>query len=152
MLFQGPIVADDDIGYGRPPKQSQFKPGVSGNPKGHPKREPTDVPEVIKNTLNAPIQVRHQGRTRTVTRTEVGLKKLVDNAVRGDLTAAATLLQVRTQTAHYGDVGRETVEIRNWLEDYPGQTAEQKSKESAVSGQVDSPPLHTQRGTVEQDL
>jgi hypothetical protein len=152
MLFQGPIMADDDIGYGRPPKQSQFKPGVSGNPKGRPKREPADVPEVIKNTLNAPIQIRDQGRTKTVTRTEVGLKKLIDNAVRGDLTAAAAILQVRTLARRYGDVGRETVEISNWLEDYPGQTAEQKSKESAVGGQVDSPPLHTQRGTVEQDL
>jgi hypothetical protein len=142
----------DDIGHGRPPKQHQFKPGVSGNPKGRPKRKPADVSEVIKGTLNAPIQIRDQGRTKTVTRTEVGLKKLVDNAVRGDLTAAATLLQVRTQASRYGDAERETVEIRNWLEDYPGQTAEQKSKESAVSGQVDSPPLHTQRGTVEQDL
>jgi hypothetical protein len=110
------------------------------------------VSEVIKDALNAPIQIRNQGRTKTVTRTEVGLKKLVDNAVRGDLTAAATLLQIRTQASRYGDIGRETVEIRNWLEDYPGQTAEQKSKESAVSGQVDSPPLHTERGTVEQDL
>jgi hypothetical protein len=145
-------VADDDIGHRRPPKQYQFKPGVSGNPKGRPKRKPADVSEVIKDTLNAPIQIRNQGRTRTFTRTEVGLKKLVDNAVRGDLTAAATLLQVRTQASRYGDVGRETVEIRNWLEDYPGQTAEQKSKESAVGGQVDSRPLYTQRGTIEQDL
>ena len=145
-------MADDDIGHGRPPKQSQFKTGVSGNPKGRPKRKPADVSEVIKDTLNAPIQIRNQGRTKTVTRTEVGLKKLIDNAVRGDLTAAAPLILVRTQASRYGDVGHETVEIRNWLEDYPGQTAEQKSQESAVDGQVDSPRLHSHRGTVEQDL
>ncbi|MHA3793020.1 DUF5681 domain-containing protein [Sphingomonas sp. YL-JM2C] len=28
---------DYDVGYGRPPKGSQFKKGVSGNPKGRPK-------------------------------------------------------------------------------------------------------------------
>jgi hypothetical protein len=131
-------MADDKIGYRRPPKQSQFKPGVSGNPKGRPKRNPTAVSEVIKNTLSAPIQYLEQGRTKTATRAEVGLRKLVDNAVRGDLTAAVTLLQYREQAGRYGDVGIETIEISNWLEDYPGQTAEQKSQESTIAGQLDS--------------
>jgi len=132
-------MADDKIGYGSPPKRSQFKPGVSGNPKGRPKRNPTAVSEVIKNTLSAPIQYREQGRTKTATRTEIGLKKLVENAVKGDLTAATTLLQYREEASRYGDVGIETIEINNWWEDYPGQTAEQKSRESAISNQVDPP-------------
>jgi hypothetical protein len=132
-------MADDKIGYGSPPKRSQFKPGLSGNPKGRPKRNPTAVSEVIKNTLSAPIQYREQGRTKTATRTEIGLKKLVENAVKGDLTAATTLLQYREEASRYGDVGIETIEINNWWEDYPGQTAEQKSRESAISNQVDPP-------------
>lgn len=140
----------DEIGYGQPPKRSQFKPGVSGNPKGRPKRKPAAVSEVIKTTLSAPIQYREQGRTKTATRAEVGLKKLVENAVRGDLTAAATLLQYRAQARRYGDIGIETVEISNWLEDYPGQTAEQKSQESTAGGQGISPDWyqHTQRETL----
>ena len=28
---------DSDVGYGRPPKASQFKPGQSGNPNGRPR-------------------------------------------------------------------------------------------------------------------
>lgn len=132
-------MTDDEIGYGRPPERSQFKPGVSGNPKGRPKRKPAAVSEVIKTTLSAPIQYREQGRTKTATRTEVGLKKLVENALKGDLTAAATLLQYREQASRYGDIGIEAVEISNWLEDYPGQTADQKSQESAAAGQAASP-------------
>lgn len=27
----------DDVGYGKPPKRTQFKPGQSGNPKGRPR-------------------------------------------------------------------------------------------------------------------
>ncbi len=27
---------DDDIGFGKPPKHTQFKPGQSGNPAGRP--------------------------------------------------------------------------------------------------------------------
>ncbi len=29
--------ADYDVGYGRPPEATQFKPGRSGNPNGRPK-------------------------------------------------------------------------------------------------------------------
>jgi hypothetical protein len=130
-------MADEKVGYGRPPTKSRFKPGISGNPKGRPKRDPAAVSDVIKTTLNAPVQYREQGRTKTATRTELGLKKLVQNAVNGDLKAAAALLEFRIQASRNGDVGVETVEITNWLEDYPGQTAEQKSQNSAVSGQPD---------------
>ena len=28
---------DYEVGYKKPPKEYQFKPGVSGNPKGRPK-------------------------------------------------------------------------------------------------------------------
>ena len=28
---------DDDVGYGKPPKRTQFKKGQSGNSKGRPK-------------------------------------------------------------------------------------------------------------------
>jgi hypothetical protein len=33
-------VSDYEIGYGKPPRNGRFKPGVSGNPKGRPKRGP----------------------------------------------------------------------------------------------------------------
>jgi hypothetical protein len=130
-------MADEKVGYGRPPTKSQFKSEVSGNPRGRPKRGPAAVSDVIKTTLNAPVQYREHGRTKTATRTELGLKKLVQNAVNGDLKAAAALLEFRIQASRNGDVGVETVEITNWLEDYPGQTAEQKSQDSAVRAQAE---------------
>ena len=30
---------DYEVGYGRPPKETRFTPGKSGNPKGRPKRK-----------------------------------------------------------------------------------------------------------------
>jgi hypothetical protein len=139
-------MTDDKVGYGRPPKHSRFKPGVSGNPKGRPKRKPHAVAEIIKNALGAPVQYREQGQTKTAPREEVGLKRLVADAVHGDLAAAATILRVRARCARIGEVGSETIEISNWRRDYPGQTAEQKARDYATANQENSPELHGQPG------
>jgi len=32
-----PTLANNDVGYCRPPKATQFVPGKSGNPRGRPK-------------------------------------------------------------------------------------------------------------------
>lgn len=128
-------MSDHEVGYGRPPKHSQYPKGVSGNPKGRPKRKPTAAADVIKKTLNAPIRYRERGRTKTMTRAEMGLKKIVDSAVKGDLTAAMTLLRIRASAARLGDLGVETIEVRNWLEDFSEQTAEDRSREFATEKQ-----------------
>jgi len=45
------------VGYGRPPTRTQFKPGVSGNPKGRPKTTPTFA-DVTKRVLKQKIEMR----------------------------------------------------------------------------------------------
>ena len=35
---------DYEVGYGKPPKHSRFKPGQSGNPKGRPRVPATSKP------------------------------------------------------------------------------------------------------------
>ena len=36
-LQTGSVRASYDVGYGKPPASTRFKPGQSGNPKGRPK-------------------------------------------------------------------------------------------------------------------
>ena len=51
------------VGYGRPPKEHQFKPGQSGNPKGRPKRQSaTTLHGAIAEGLQETVTVRINGR------------------------------------------------------------------------------------------
>jgi hypothetical protein len=119
-------MANYDVGYGKPPKHSQFKPGQSGyNPIGRKKRRAADVAAVVKETLNEPIRYRDQGRTKTTTRTELGIKKLIESAVRGDLSAAKQLLAIRAQAMRDGDAGVQKIVVRNLCDDLLWPAAEQ---------------------------
>jgi hypothetical protein len=132
-------VTDHEIGYRKPPKHSRFKPGTSGNPKGRPRRKPSGAAEVIKNALSALIQYREQGRVKTTTRTELGLRMIIDAAVKGNLAAADHILTIRAHAHREGDVGIERFEISDSLPDYRGQTAEQKTTDVASDTPVDAP-------------
>ena len=47
---------DEDIGYKKPPKASQWKPGQCGNPKGRPKKI-KDFSKLLDLELGQPVQI-----------------------------------------------------------------------------------------------
>ncbi len=75
-----------EVGYGRPPKQTQFKPGASGNPKGRPKKRKT-VGAIIEETLARRVNIEENGRLRKVSAEEIIIRRLVNAAAKGDLKA-----------------------------------------------------------------
>ena len=85
---------DDDgvVGYQRPPRQSQFKPGRSGNPKGRP-RGSRNASTLLDEALKERVTVSENGRRRKVTKLEVILKQLVNTAAKGDHRATRLLLE-----------------------------------------------------------
>jgi hypothetical protein len=77
-------VSDEfEVGYGKPPKSTQFKPGHSGNAKGRPKgvrNFKTDV----KKTLTTPIKVTTDGKSKKVSTQLAVLLRLREQALKGD--------------------------------------------------------------------
>ena len=47
-----------DVGYGKPPKHSQFKKGICPNPAGRGKRRDLEVGEILDNVLNTNAEFR----------------------------------------------------------------------------------------------
>jgi hypothetical protein len=132
-------MISDQVGYGRPPQKSRFKRGISGNPKGRPKRKPLAAGDIVNKVLNASAEYRERGQTKKATRRELTLRNYVRLALKGDAKAAETLLRLRAHAQRYGDAGNNKVEVTDWLPDYRGQTGEQKTREFAEQGDAKTP-------------
>jgi hypothetical protein len=139
-------MASYEIGYGKPPMSGRFRAGVSGNPKGRPKRNRTPLAERIKTVLNAPIEYREQGRTKVATYRELSLKMLVGKAISGDLEAAELALKISARAERYSDPGIDPILVENWIADYPGQTANQKTADFAAGHEVAPPEWWSRSG------
>jgi Family of unknown function (DUF5681) len=81
----------DKVGYGRPPKANQFKPGKSGNPKGRPKGSLNLVSDLAAE-LGEQITVREDGRTRRISKQRALIKSLLAKGIQGEVRAAAAVL------------------------------------------------------------
>ena len=91
---------DYEIGKGRPPKSTQFKPGQSGNPKGRPKGKRNFATE-LEEILTAPVPISENGRRRKVTSRMAALMKLRKKALEGDGRALDRYLELAL--AHAAD-------------------------------------------------
>jgi Family of unknown function (DUF5681) len=81
------------VGYGRPPKKTQFKPGRSGNPRGRPKG-PRSIGAILREAIGQKIPVAEGGKTRRLPALEVLFRRLVNEALRSDPKAIKLLLSL----------------------------------------------------------
>lgn len=81
------------VGYGKPPKATQFQPGQSGNPKGRPKGAKS-LNKLLLETLGASISVRTANGTRRITRIEAVLQKTLEQAMKGNGRAQLELIKL----------------------------------------------------------
>ena len=63
--------------YRKPPLHTRFKKGQSGNPRGRPKK---DLPGLLLAALNEPVFVTIDGKRRKITKREVIVTQMVNNA------------------------------------------------------------------------
>ena len=100
-----PSSPEYSVGYGRPPKVTQFAPGKSGNPKGRPKGA-RSVAAILQGILQRKISVTENGRTRRIAALEVMLRRLANDAMRSDPGALKFLLALYDR---YSDASASTL-------------------------------------------
>lgn len=79
------------VGYGRPPKASQFPPKTSGNPAGRPAGT-RGTYKLLEDILNQKVTITQNGRPVKISKKMAILFQAVNNALKGDPKAIRDLL------------------------------------------------------------
>ena len=84
--------SDDDhyvVGYGKPPREHQFKKGASGNPKGGRGKKKKNVPsettaQRLYRMSQKNVKVKIVGVAKSMTLEELTLYRMLERAASGD--------------------------------------------------------------------
>ncbi|MGB8896060.1 MAG: DUF5681 domain-containing protein [Pseudolabrys sp.] len=82
-----------EVGYGKPPRHSQYRPGQSGYPAGR-RKGVRNLKTDVKRTLAMPVKVTKGGRARTRSTQEAALMVLRERALNGNTRALERLLEL----------------------------------------------------------
>jgi Family of unknown function (DUF5681) len=103
-----------EVGYGRPPKRTQWRKGQCGNPKRIRKQNPKPVVDMIDEFFAGEIDIIENGISRRVSNFEAILLQLWIKAMAGKKRATNVLLQYQAFAARRnGGMGGviQTIEV-----------------------------------------
>src|SRR5580698_10736388 len=101
-------VGDYEVGRGKPPKHTRFKPGNNANPNGRRgKRKPLAIVDIIENVLNGRAEYRERGRTKKARRPELTIRAHIRLALTGNLKSIEALLMLRALAQTPRDTGTQ---------------------------------------------
>ena len=84
---------DYEVGYGKPPRDTRFKEGQSGNPRGRPPGA-KNLKTLLSEALNEPVVVAENGGHRKITKRQAIITQLVNRSATADLRAIKILLDM----------------------------------------------------------
>jgi hypothetical protein len=84
---------DYEVGYGKPPKSTQFAKGESGNPSGRPKGK-RNMATFLHAALYETVVITENGTRKSIPKFEAAIKQLVNKSASGDNTSLKLLIQL----------------------------------------------------------
>jgi Family of unknown function (DUF5681) len=100
----------EDVGPGRPPRHTRFKPGQSGNPNGRPKGS-RNFATILQQQLRQMVTITVDGKPKRVTVQEVIARRLANDSMKGTTKAMELLIRLTSAKSDEGlgkDATKET--------------------------------------------
>ena len=84
---------DYEVGYGKPPRETRFAKGQSGNPRGRPSGA-KNFATLLREALNEPVIITENGGRRKVSKRQAIITQLVNRSATADFRAIKILLDI----------------------------------------------------------
>jgi hypothetical protein len=88
-----------EVGYRRPPREYQFKPGHSGNPRGRPKERRT-----MYDVLNDLVERKVSTNTSEVSGIEAMVRRIIKDAMNGGPRAFRLFVKFARRADLFSDI------------------------------------------------
>ena len=111
------------VEYKKPPRDTQYKPGQSGNPNGRPKRDPT-LAEAFKKQLRARVTTNVDGKPKKMSFLDAIAMQHTRKASAGDVKSTKLVIQL-SEPPRESDAGRGLPPI---LEIFRGMNAKHETE------------------------
>ena len=104
--LRGPATSKYEVGYGKPPEQTQFKPGQSGNPRGRPQGARNKRPALNEERLKSivleeayrAIRINDGDKQIKVPMAQAIVRAVAVNAVKGQQRAQRLFTELLSTT------------------------------------------------------
>jgi len=108
-------TANYSVGFCRPPLHTRFKPGQSGNPSGRVKGS-KNLKTLFHQILNEQIPLRDGTQSKSITKAEALMRRLIIGGLNGDGRSMMTLMRIAEQTGEFSENGKTEPLIIRWVE------------------------------------
>ncbi len=92
-----PENASYEVGYCKPPEDTRFKPGQSGNHKGRP-RDARNLRTAVREALQEKVEIREGSRTRRISKMDAIIQVTLNKGLKGDPKGLAAIVQLARWT------------------------------------------------------
>ena len=108
--------SDYDVGYGKPPLETRFPKGKSGNPSGK-RATVQSMAELVRAELNKLITVTENGKNRRITKHQAVAMRLVQKAMQGDHRAQKQVMEAVQEISTFPHLDGRPIEFTLKLEE-----------------------------------
>lgn len=116
---------DYEVGYGKTPKRTRFKPGQSGNPSGRRKAR-ASYAELIRLELDKTVTIGRGDNSRTMTKREVVGVRFRKAVADGNVEAFKLAMLIDQDPASDEPIDRETASRLFWAREIKELSREMK--------------------------